>query len=1433
MDSGSSKDYLDHGDQNVICNMCMAKLWPNEVVKSAKPAYESTYALCCGYAKVQLPEYKPPPTNYADMFRSSDSKSNYFKSNNRKLNSIFSFTSMGGKIDKSVNSGNAPYIFRLSGQNYHCMGSLLPSTGSKPKFSQLYIYDTDNEISNRRNAISASTTNSASKSQNLELQLIKELKDMLDSKNTLVKKFRMARDCFQQNPSIDLKLRLIGKRDQDGRSYNLPTTSEVAALIVGDIGDSLDKRDIIVKTRSGSLHRISELHPSYLPLQYPLLFPYGDDGYRVDIPHRDVEIDIHTVTSEKLKRQTVSMREFFAYRIQDRDNQFSIILNSRRLFQQFLVDGYTMIETERLHFIRTQQNKLRRETFENLLNFQTNGNTNVSNLGQRVILPSSFTGGARYMMQNYLDAMSLCKWFGYPNFFITMTCNPKWPEILRFLENTTLKAEDRPDILSRIFKIKLDSFIKDLKDKEILGKVQAVVYTVEFQKRGLPHAHVCLFMHSDYKLPTVEYIDPIISAEIPDKDEDPELFSLVSDFMIHGPCGVDNMKCPCMIDKKCSKNFPKDFAPSTSIDQDGYPIYRRRDSNRKIVKKGKELDNRSVVPYNSLLLKKYQAHINVEWCNQAASIKYLFKYINKGPDRATLLVEQSNTQDSPNVQVDEIQEYYDCRYVSASEATWRIFSFDVHYRYPAVQRLPFHLPRQQHVVYEADEDIENIITKESIASKMFLEWMKCNADNPEARKLSYAEFPTKFVWKYQEKKWDERKKGFAIGRIHSVSPSVGEGYYLRILLNKVKGPTSFEDILTVNKQKCLTFRDACYKRGLLDDDGEYIEAIVEASHSGTGYFLRSLFVTMLMSESLSRPEFVWENTWKYLSDDILYKQRRLLKYPGLTLTDQQLQNLTLFEIEKILVTNSSTLNRFPTMPYPDGESIKSSNNRLISEELSYDKDELKNEFNRLFLSLTSEQRGVFNSIMKPVENNTGGVFFVYGYGGTGKTYLWKTLSAAIRCKGDIVLNVASSGIASLLLTGGRTSHSRFVIPINLNEDSLCYIKPGSDVASLIIKAKLIIWDEAPMMHKHAFEALNRSMNDILKFNTDNNNERVFGGKVVVFGGDFRQILPVIPNGSRQDIVNASLSYSKIWPKCKVLSLTQNMRLSINSDASNIEETKKFSKWLLDLGEGKVGDPNDGETIIDIPEDLLITDRTDPISSLINFVYPSILENFTQRNFFQERAILAPTNEVVQEINDHLLGLFPGEEKEYLSSDSVCQSDYLHDTFDETLYSPDVLNGLKLSGIPNHKLVLKVGVPIMLLRNIDQKGGLCNGTRLRVISLGNRVIEGEIISGSNIGARTFIPRFTLTPSDKKIPFRFKRRQFPIAVCFAMTINKSQGQSLSRVGLYLKKPVFSHGQLYVALSRVKSREGLKLLILDQEGNLTNTTTNVVFKEVFNNL
>jgi len=176
--------------------------------------------------------------------------------------------------------------------------------------------------------------------------------------------------------------------------------------------------------------------------------------------------------------------------------------------------------------------------------------------------------------------------------------------------------------------------------------------------------------------------------------------------------------------------------------------------------------------------------------------------------------------------------------------------------------------------------------------------------------------------------------------------------------------------------------------------------------------------------------------------------------------------------------------------------------------------------------------------------------------------------------------------------------------------------------------------------------------------------------------------------------------------------------------------------------------------------------------------------------------------------------------------------YFNDNY-KYINTPEFLNTIIASGIPNHKLILKVRVSVMLLRNIDQRLGLCNGTRLIITRMEKFVLEGTVISGSNIGEKVCIPRLSLTPSDVRIPFKFQRRQFLIVVSFAMTINKSHDQSLKNVGIYLPSPAFSHGQLYVAISRVTSRNGLKIFITNDDSHDSDVTYNVVYREVFRNV
>ncbi|KAK7323502.1 hypothetical protein VNO77_26978 [Canavalia gladiata] len=911
--------YWDIGDQRHQCQYCGALMWYPERLNKRYNTPNPKFGICCGQGKVNLSNLKnPPPGILLNLLYNNDHRSRHFIQNIRSFNMMFSFTSMGAKIDRTVNDGNGPPIFVLCGENYHRIGSLLPLPMDAPKFSQLYIYDTANEVANRISVVSMNNHDISPTSS-----IVEDLKDMLDEVNPYAKVYRMARDKLNAGNVDNLKLRIIGKRGKDGRRYNLPTVSEVAALIVGDFDSNECERDVIVETQNHSLKRLSILNAAYLPLQYPLLFPRGEDGYSEGIPlakHICVTNvdDMQSADQPKAGRKSLSMREFIAFR-----------------------------------------------------------------LGRRIVLPATFTGGARYMFQNYQDAMAICRWTGYPDLFITFTCNQRWPEILRKLKPNGLSTEDRPDLLCCVFKVKLDHLIMEIKQGNVFGRV-------------------------------------------------------------------------------------------------------------------------------------------------------------------------------------------------------------------------------------------------------------------------------------------------VLGRLHFVPPGSGELFYLRLLLNKVKGPQSYEDIQTVNKKIYPTLKEACYTLGLLDDDREYVDAINQAN---------------------------------------------------LYLPEENIEKLALYEIHKLLQSNNKILSDYSTMPQPDVDVMSKCHNRLILDELQYDKEQLARDNIQYLSTMTEEQHNIYCKIMDAVQAGQGKIFFLHGYGGTGKTFLWKSISAAIRSKGDIVLTVASSGIAALLLPGGRTAHSRFNIPINVDEDSTSNIKQDSPLAELILKAKLIIWDKAPMTHKYCFEVVDKTFRDILRFSNPDNIHKPFGGKVIVFGGDFRQILPVIPKDSRQDVVTATINSSYLWRYCEVLTLTKNMRLQARCIPSQENDLNNFSKWIL-----SIGDDNDDNIDVNIPDEFLIHEGDDPIASIVHQTYPNYLANATDPTFFQNRAILAPTNDVVNIINDYMLHLTPGECRKYLSFDSPSNMNE-HSVQINDIHTSKFLNTINCSGLPNHELNLK--------------------------------------------------------------------------------------------------------LYVAVSRVTQKKGLKLLITDKRGNLHNRKSNVVYKEVFRNV
>ena len=919
---------------------------------------------------MNLKPFERPPPLLADLLKfDGGTRSRRFLRLIRSYNSLFAFTSFGAAIDKTINNGTAPYVFKINGVVHHKIGTLLPQRGTQPKFAQLYTYDTEHETQNR---LGMFETDDGAGGQP-DPEIASALLDMLNENNSLVKAFRYARERLEREGDQKITLRLLGCNTRHDVQYNLPSNGEIAAIIVGDYTAGEYTYDVLVHDRECGLKRVSCLHPAYMPLQYPLLFPYGEHGFHLGIRYFGAD-DVGSS-----KRKYVTMLEFVRRHLHYRLDEPNPYTCYGRLSDQIDVDAYSTIEGNRLQFIASHQSDLRSETVQGIADAIDKGFVNADSIGGRVVVPASFTGGRRYHVMNYQDAMAICRVYGPPDLFVTFTCNTKWREIadaLRFEPGQ--QPCDRSDLVVRVFHMKVNEFVSDIREGKTFGSILAVLYTVEFQKRGLPHIHCLVWLADGNKEFSASIVDRFICAEIPDIAADPLGFALVDEFMMHGPCGADNRRCPCMKNDKCCKNFPKPFQDETILDGFGFTIYRRRPDGRHVLKNGVRLDNRNVVPYNMHFLKKYNANINVEWCNKSNMIKYLFRYVTKGIDRAKVYFEiTANTSNvSPGAHVappNEIQEYIDARYLSTCEALWRAFEYDIHFRVPSVERLVVHLPGLNHVRYEPGADLHALLASSAAKNTMLTEWFETNLRHEQARCLTYCDFPKKWTWDASARCWKSRSRCTKIGRMYYVHPTAGELYYLRMLLMIVKGSTSYVDIRTFNGQVYDTFRDACEARGLLESDNEWKLLFDEAIISASSYQLRQLFVTVVMFCPVGNVRALFDTYWLSFTDDIGRQLRDTLGNPNYNIPQEQLMSLLIRKLSDAFANSGGNINDYG-LPKIDVQCAFVDENRLINDEIDPEPLMLSMHADSLVTQLNADQRTVYDTIVGRVYSRSPGLF---------------------------------------------------------------------------------------------------------------------------------------------------------------------------------------------------------------------------------------------------------------------------------------------------------------------------------------------------------------------------------------------------------------------------------------------------------------------------
>ena len=566
-----------------------------------------------------------------------------------------------------------------------------------------------------------------------------------------------------------------------------------------------------------------------------------------------------------------------------------------RLTNEYIVDMFSRDLESRLAYIRTNQERIRREdaTLMGLSNVEANEN---------IYLPASFLGSNRWASEQISDSLAIAAAFGSPTFFITMTCNPEWPEIqsqLRPGQDFT----DIPMVVVRVFKRKLALLEKALKRMfPNSGPQLYLIHSVEFQKRGLPHAHLLCKFAKDCVHPSD--IDMIVSAEIP---EDPVDAALVRKFMMHNhPPATRPPSKYCQREsaegvRTCRFKYPQKLQNETTIDVEGRVQYRPR-------KPGDEM----VVAYCLELLRKFQCHLNFEVANTSHIFQYLFKYIHKGSpfihltlfthahrdfsaaDSARYKLKVTADNGVSTETIDEIDDYWNARYLSAGEAAWRILGFQVAKKHPAVSALPIHLPGSTSNRQYSRK--AGLVPTLSQLERYFLRPVGSFQEEQSGTErsftsLTYAEYYSLFrLVKYdaaneiKPQYFREQPNTTGASRMHvvlrssahthlsriqTVRPSQGELFYLRAILQN-KPCSSFVDAITVDNTQYLTFQDATIALGLFADKNEATYAMLEAVQTlRTPRQLRLLFVHLLVNDCVDSPITMWDAFQNELSYDFV------------------------------------------------------------------------------------------------------------------------------------------------------------------------------------------------------------------------------------------------------------------------------------------------------------------------------------------------------------------------------------------------------------------------------------------------------------------------------------------------------------------------------------------------------------------------------------
>ena len=1205
---------------------------------------------------------------------------------------------------------------------------------------------------------------------------------------------------------------------------------------------------------------ISERDSLYEVLQYPLLFPRGVGGY--------YEKRFEGRGSERrLIAQVVSTTgtplTLHAY-VRAALYQSEALRLCGRLADEWTLDNFSRWQAANFNYLKWQLHRgaqgsrvsvSRSHATQTIQSARTrvSGAEEFQHVGRLLSLPASVPGSRGYQNRLLDDGMSVVDRLGKPTLFITFTCNSNWPEIVSQLMPGQSAAE-LSAITNRVFKMRLNNLMAKLRSGHYFGRRAVYITAVtEHQKRGLAHAHIAFRFEGDQPTSS-EAIDALVSAELPQltedsSDDDRAVHRMVSSYMIHSCREGRCFKAGTPVaSRTCKYGYPYTDNEVTYADDRGYIQYRRR---------GPDSRNANVVSYNRAMLLEFDTHINVQIAHTVNILSYLFKYFVKGVDMIRMAV--------PTVMVngqqrhDEFEEFERARYLSASEASWRFLGFDVNSLEPAVTVYGVHAEGEDALTVGDGESLEEAGARVSWLLRYFQRPLEAQFD--DLKYLQYYEtYNVKRVMTGNpplEKRFRDAVPGdpyhvwprvaLHVCRMYKARPSEGRRYYIRKLLQWVPA-RSYEDLCTVDDvlvrsaEGQLDFQRACYLRGLISQDGEYADAMHEAVRlQQLPFHVRCLYADCVQDGANSitlRDQFLG-----YMVHDFDNRRNECLE-PGYVPSPMALW-LFYEHISSILASNGRSMNQYglPEMhqvPMPpemmmaaDEEGEGAHRGTTGSQPLMFEPDYDANArfYDTHVASLTHEQSAILAAVQRAVQNPEieDRCFFVDGPGGTGKSFLMKVLAAwANSDPGTACLCAAFQGIVAQMYQHGVTLHRAFALPLDTEFASgnvaTSSVQAGSAHGNRLASFKLFIIDEISMVHSTYLTIIDQCLRNVTRCDVR------FGGAVVLCGGDMRQLSAVVPGGSHLDTVAASVISNSLWAGFTPFRLTIPQR-----DRRDPE----WSAAVLAIGSGQAPRFNSAKEPMTVegsalskahyvavpPSVTVFHDAKHAIEWLYDGVQP---EGTVARDNWHspasKRAMLCPLNAMVDTFNETILrsdllhfngastGDCEGSIIRLLASEQREQDDEgPHTNWNRTHdVSEDFMAKLTNSGVPNHVLELRVGCIVMVMRNLCAKYGIMNGVKLRVEAISRFLVVARTLCSDQ--RKVLLPRIQFSMTVPTSAVRIIRRQFPLRLAYAQTINKSQGQTLARVCFDVRSPVFTHGASYVAMGRVEEAADLALLVGD---------------------